>query len=1026
MTIPTLILPAQWELTKTTTLTEQETKLGDGYSQYMSVGINPVNVEWEVRSPVMTRTKANLVMRQLETFAGCVTFNWSPDNGATIPLAGYYCEEWNVTPYSPNALMIEGKFIRDRNSGCIALAANIDTALMRVRLAGMINFFNTYTRSTQPMVANAQGVTVNAFQTVEGRGGYFPNTVGVSEGQALIIEGLLKARKCVTSSTVKKTALNLALLYSNALIQYFYQEPIPDNPTSKIWLPHWLVNSKAPFISKGISRSKFLNSGYFDVQVNFVNGVGVLSSGSPNWGEKLSDVYRVYSVGGKLLWRNVYAPVSFGTEYQVEYWVSNSQLLGPKYRVYPSSSGNGGQAPSLTTEAAGTIKLDTNFTGTAIIVYAAFTGVTVGINEPLEAFPITRPTQSNPKEKNHALDVSDWVDNTFRELLSATRDEKWNRAIKANIYSTNLASQVINDSYLFKVDSTSIDPFSYPGTQLIISNNSVSGAAYRNTDGWVVGTINNGPELFPVAELQNFAVVLQFENNTSIDVSFGCSVDTIMEVYLSLANNALDNSKIYTYYHPVWGGTDVNLSLLPAEFVKFTTANWWHSKIADSPIYTYKDAISTVRNTIGLNSINGNRRLVSTVTMTKVSGGFTGAGFVMFNVGNEPPKIYYSKTGVRVKLKITDSLDQVYYWVLPDTGSSWSEFDPTWGSAEANAYALPGDGTIQNIEIVGDANGSSTTRIWWVGSSPDLLPYPCFTYKGGVVSRVDTAHTFKVGNFRGINSILSTLKGSPGVLPFTANLLQDTNSNYRIDAWRGMQAFVAYSSAEMWNKWGYPDRAQQVITLMADSQQAYAKQNINNTFGPFAPAFVWPSWENGVGNNYNTWIWKGTIDPNSSWGGYQHRSLLAAAEHWNSNPKDIRASSIVMGFLGFIDKFYRTRGNNLPPSDYPEFVDPQYNYLSIQESALIARSALFANLAGGDPSVTYRVFKKSIEFLMSEYVSTGVMAGTFTKSQPTYVENGVTIKELFPFQQAECMKTLCAIIEYKDKIRYPSCDVNLN
>lgn len=1026
MSIPILVLPSQWETTKTTTLVEQTAELGDGYTQYMSVGINPVKVEWQVKSPVLTRTKMNLVVSQLETFAGFITFSWSPDNGVSVPLAGYFCEEWEVTPYAPNAFMLEARFVKDGDSECIALASNTDTDLMKIQLEGMINFFNTYTRSTLPMVANAQGVTVNAFQTVEGRGGYFPNSVGTSESQALIIEGILAARRSITSVTARQTALNLALLYSNALIQYFYQEPIPTIPTSKIWLPHWLVNSKQSFISKGILRSKFINSGFFDVQVNFVNGLGILSSGNPNWGDKLSDVYRVYSVGGKLLWQNVYAPVSFGTEYPVDYWVSNPQLLGPKYRVYPTSSGNGGRAPLLTNEATGTIKLATNFTGTAIIVYASFIGAVVGINEPLEAFPITRPTQSNPKEKNHALDVSDWVDNAFRELSLATGDEKWNRAIQANIYSTLVATQVVNDSYLFKGDSTSTDPFSYPGTQLIIANNSSGGVANRTVTGWVEATVNDGPELYPVAELQNFAVVLQIETNSSVEMSFGCSVSSIMEIYLSLANNALDNTRIYTYYHPVIGGVDVNTSILPAEFIKYNTDNWWNAKIADNPIYTYNSVGSTVTTSIGLSTIDGSRRLVSTVNMNKGVGGFAGAGFVMSNVGNEPPTIYYQTTGSSVKVKIVDSLGQTYLWSLPNTGLGWSIFDPTWGSADPNINELPGDGIVQSVEIVGDANGSSVTKIWWIGDSPELLPFPTFTYKGAVVSRVNTAHTFKVGSFRGINSPLSTLKGSPGVVPFTANMIRDANNNYQIDSWRGMEAWVAYQSAEMWNKWGYSDRAQQVITLMADSQQAYARQNINNTFGPFAPAFRWPSWESGVGQDYNTWVWKNTIDPNSSWGGYNHRSLLAAAEHWKSNTKDIRASSIVMGFLGFIDKFYRSRGNNLPPSDYPEYVDPQHNYLSIQESALIARSALFANISGGNPSVTYRVFKKSIDFLMSEYVSTGPMAGTFTKSQPSYVENGLTISELFPFQQGEVMKTLASAIQYKDQITYPDCSVNLS
>lgn len=1030
MSIPTLVLPSQWETTKTTTLVEQTAELGDGYTQYMSVGINPVKVEWQVKSPMLTRSKMNSIVSQLETFAGFVTFNWGPDNGLSVPIEGYFCEEWNVAPYAPNAFMIDATFVKDGNSECIALAANTDTELMKVQLEGMINFFNTYTRATLPMVANAQGVTVNAFQTVEGRGSYFSNSTGVSEGQALVIEGILAARRSITSVTARQTALDLALLYSNAFIQYFYQEPIPTNPNSKIWFPHWLVNSKQTFISKGKLSPKDINSGFFDVQVSFVNGVGTISSGNPNFGEKLSDVYKIYSVGGKLLWQNVYAPVVSGAQYEVNYWVTNPQLLGNKFRYYPNTSGTGGATPTATTEPAGKIVLNSNFTGTAIVVYSGFVGGVININEAYEAYPmwIKLIDGSNGAKtyKGHAMDVSDWADKAFTELTLATSDPKWERARQANLYSTVLTSQIVNDSYLFKIDPTSVDPFSYPGTQLIISNNSASGLASRDTLGWVVGTVNNGPELYPVAELQNFAVVLQLETNSSVSISIGCSVTSIMEIYLSLANSALDNTRLYTFYQPVIGGTDITTSILPAEFVKYNLDNWWHSKIADNPIYFYKDASSTVSNTIGLSTIDGSRRLTSTVNMVKISGGFTGAGFVMFNIGNEPPAIYYSKSGSSVKIKVVDSLNQTFLWTLPDTGSSWSMFDPTWGSADPNTNLLPGDGLIQSVEIVGDGNGSSVTKIWWVGASPELLPFPCFTYKGAIVSRVDTAHTFKVGTFRGINSPFSNLKGSPGVIPYTANLKLQANGDYVLDAFRGAQGVSGYQTPYMWYRFGYNDRVQQVISFLADSQQAYAKQNINGTFGPFTPVYIWPSWEVGVNGKPNSWSFKDMLDPSFFWSGYQTRPLVAVAEYWKSNPKDIGANSIVMAFLGYLDKFCRKNKSPLLPTHYYEFIDPISTYISIQDYALVARAALYANLAGGDAGVTYRVFKRCVDFLMSEYVNSGTMQGSFSKSQPAYVENGLTILETFPFHLGEIFITLSEIIELKPLMKYPTCSTNLS
>ena len=1029
MSIPTLILPSQWETTKTTTLVEQVAELGDGYTQYMSVGISPIKIIWQVKSSMLTRNKVNSIVSQLETFAGVTSFSWSPDNGVNIPLAGHFCEEWNVTPYAPNAFMLEATFVRDISSECISLASTINTDLMKTQLAGMVNFFNTYTRSTKPMVANAQGVTSNAFHSVEGRSGYFPSSVGTSEGQALLIDGILKARKYILNPATQTVALNLATLYLNALVTYFYQEAIPVRTDTRLWLPHWLVNSKESFISKGTLAPNFINSGYFNITVSFTNGVGVLSSTTQN-GDKLSDVYRVYSVGGKLLWQNVYASLSSGTEYSVKYWVSKYQLVGSQYRVYPSSSSNSGLAPTQTTETPGTIVLNSTYTGNLIVVYATLTGATVGINQALEAYPITRPTQVTPKERNHAMDVSPWLHNAFSEMYYATGDTKWGDAVFSNVRSTLYAAQVVNDNYIFKIDLTTSDAFSYPGTQFITANNSLGATGSRSADGWVTLNVNDGPELYPVAELQNYAVSLQIQQGVTINVSLRCSILSVLEVYLSLSNNLSDTNQIYTFYAPVFANTDTPLTILPEEFVKFTTDNWWHLRIVDSPLYGSVDVTSTLAAVSGTDNIPENgkdlRRLDVTFTMTRAVGGYVALGFVMANVGNMPPAIYYSKSGVAAFLKIVDSLGQTYFWLVPETSGNWSTFNPTWQSAYPNTNPLPGDGTITSLEFVAGVDGVSTMRVWWIGARPITVPFPCVSYKNAIVSRVAVAHTFGVGNFRGNGSPLDVLKGNPGVVPFSANMLQKADGTYGVAAWRGFQPFVGYQDPNMWLDFKYPEYSQKVLDFMSDSQQAYAQQNVNGTYGPFTPAFNWPSWEQGVRGKINQWTFRDTIDPNNSWSGYQHRALVNVAKFWKAKPDNQQAGSIVMAFLNFIDRFYRTTGTSIPPTVYAEFVDPVTTYLSIQDPALIARAALFANLAGGDTAVTFRVFKKSMDFLMSEYVSTGVMAGTFTKSQPTYVENGVTISECFPFQQAECLITLSEIIQYKDKIRYPNCSVNLS
>lgn len=1022
MAQPLLLLPQSWETQRTIKLAVKSTVLGDGYSQDMLIGTQPEIVEWKVKSPALTKVQSDLALSNLKTFSGVQAFSWSPDNGATIPLEPFYCYKWSVNPLGPDAYEISGTFIRDTEGQCISFAQFLDTTALLTMAEGGINFLDTYTRDTQPSVANAQGVTVNAFQTVPGRGGYFPPSSGTSEGQVLLIDAILKTRKLDISGVAKTTALNLATTYANALVTYFYQEAIPAIPTANLWLPHWLINSKEPFTSKGkvAPNGKFLNNGFFGVQVSFSNGIGTISYGSPNFGAELSDVYQIYTPNGKLLWQNVYSPLYSGTKYLINYWVSNIQLKGSNYRIYPNTGSSSGQSPLFTTESAGKIVLnDLSLTGNLIVIYSSYVGPTIAKNEGFEAFPMWRKLGSSPKEKNHALDVSAWLDNAYTELFDATNNAQWNLAKAANKHSTVLAAQIANSSYLFKKDLTTNDPFSYPGTQLIVSNNTAGGTATRLVDGWVEATINAGPQQYPVAELQNFSVALQMEQGVTLDVELSCSQDTILEIYLSTAKSAFDFTKNYTFFLPVSAGVNYTRSIQPQELIRWTNNTQWHPTIADNPIYSYFSAASAtiIRE---LKNINGFDRLVSTATLIQNIGGYVGIGFIMSNLGNTIPRIYYAKTGSTAQLKVTDSNGVEHFFELPST--------PDINTFQEATFTLVGaDGVINDIQIVpvAGANSNFTVSIWYMGSAPEILPYPVITYKGVIASRVVGAHTFKVGNIQGLNSPLNVLKSSPGVIPFTANLLQDANGKYQTDAYRGMVPMPGYQSPDMWQKWGYADRAQQVLNFLLEAQDEYTDQSLSNTVGPFAPGYVWPSWENGVGGNFNTWTWD-TVDPNAQWGGYQHRALLATAEYWHRVPRDTKAQTIVMRFLGYIDKFYRSTASNQPPTNYPEFLDPTSNYVSIQESAMIARAALLANLSGGNPSITFRVLKKSIEFMQAEYVATGNMAGSFSTSQPTFTTNSQTYKEYFPFWHAECLLACHDIITLKDQITYPTCSTILS
>jgi phage-related protein len=1000
MPAPRLVLLSDWDVEEAITLNVAETTLGDSYSQTTAAGIL-VDRVWQLRSWITDPAKLDSTVASLEQFQGDTSFLWSPDDGDTVALSPYYCEEWVVVPYGPNVWSIEGELMSDPNGECEIFRNDLDESTIVTQMAGAINWLATYTRSANPLICNPQGVSCNSFHSVLGRGGYLPPSTGTTEGQAALIRALLTAYKTPQlTGAAKATALAQANLMADALEPYFYGSNVPVNPTSQTWLPHWVINARGSFVSKGSQApADFMNYGYFDVPITFTAGAGVVPGGL------LADLGKVYSVGGKLLWRNVTSPLLTGTEYAVSYWVSNLQLQGQKYRFYPNYQSPGSLAPAPTIEAAGTIVLATPFTGTLWITYSAYDGATIATNQRFDAFPMWRPLQAG--EVNHAFDVSWWIDEAFELLAEVTGLAKWQRARDANKYSTISTGTIINESYLLKNDTTTTDPFAYPGTGYTVVNNSAASSVVRVGDGGVLMSVGDGTELYPSAELQNFAITVAVVDATVYRTQVACSVATLVEVVCSLAKNAGDFSQEYTAYVPVPAtlAAYTQVDVLPASFAKFTAASWWHSTNSDNPIYTYQGGGGSATITREMATIGLGQRLVTRINMSKGGSGFVGAGFVLFGQTNQPPAINYRTTSA-VFYRVQDSAGDWFQWILPASTTYTTFTPPDWAGA---------DGLIQAIDVqpIG-----SNAEIWcyWIGAAPLSLPVPCTAYKHVLRTRITTAYQFKVGDFQALNSPLNILKYNPGAVPFTVNQVGGS-----IDAWRG-SLYVGYQNPATWLKWGLSDRAITVLDCLSDSQSDYGRRRPGGATGLFSPVFYWPVWSEGVFGEYNTWGWDGP-DPNTEWGQYAYRALEATAKAWylgRSNPAIARpAQRIAMNALRYLDKFIRTNGK--PPTNITKNAAPQALYDDPAAAALIMRAAIWANLAGGDRAITFRAIRRCYMYLGTQYVSTGLMAGSHTAGQPTFTEGGQVYRENFGFWVAEILEGLALLAQKRALLSLPAC-----
>jgi phage-related protein len=999
MPSPRLVMLSDWEVEETITLNVSETQLGDSYSQTTAAGIL-LDRTWTLRSWVTDSAKLDSTLAALKQFQGAQSFLWSPDDGDTVAVAPYFCEEWTVTPYGPNVWAIEGELMSDPSGECEIFRNDLDEATMLGQMAGAIAWLATYTRSTNPLIVNPQGVSCNSFHSVLGRGGYLPPSTGTTEGQAAIIRALLIAYKTPQlSATAKTQALSQANLMASALEPYFYGVNVPAVPTAQVWLPHWVINARGSFVSKGSQTpADFMNYGYFDIPVSFTAGVGVVPGGL------LADLGKVYSVGGKLLWRNVTSPLISGTEYAVNYWVSNLQLGGVRYRFAPNYQTPGAPTPIATTETAGTVVLSTPFTGTLWLAYSAYDGTTIATNQRFDAFPMWRPLQAG--EVNHAFDVSWWIDEAFELLAEVTGASKWGRAREANKFSTIATGTILNESFLLKTDTTTSDPFAYPGTGYTVVNNSAPSSAARAGDGGVIVTVGDGAEAYPSAELQNFAITVSVIPETIYRTQLACSVATLMEVVLSLAKNAGDFGQEYTAWVPVPAtlSTYTQVDLLPQSFVRWFADTWWHSTSADNPTYQYSGGGGSATVALEMASIGGGQRLVTRINMNR-GGGYVGVGFVLFGPTNQPPALHYRTTSA-VRMRIQDSAGTWYEFTLPPS-ADYVSYQPEWNAA---------DGNIQAVDVQ-PINSSAELWVYWIGAPPLTLPTPCIAYKHVVRTRITTAYQFKVGNFQALNSPLNVLRYNPGAVPFTVNQLGGS-----IDAWRG-SLYVGYQNPATWLKWGLPDRAATVLQCLGDSQADYSRRAPGGATGLFSPVFYWPIWSEGVFGDYNTWGWDGP-DPNTEWGQYAYRALEATAKAWYLGRGDsaiVRpAQRITMNALRYLDGFLRD-SDGMPPTNITEFAAPEARYHDPAAAALILRAALWANLAGGDRILTYGLINSCLKYLTSQYVSTGLMTGSHTAGQPAFSEGGQVYRENFGFWVAEILEALSLLVQNKVQINLPPC-----
>ncbi|MEM7578274.1 MAG: hypothetical protein AAF316_00220 [Cyanobacteria bacterium P01_A01_bin.80] len=980
--------------------------LGDSYQQ-ISHGI--LRSTFSAKSSFLNQAKKNEIQSILENANGIVEIFWKPLS--TQPVSLYRVLAWSFQEVSPNSHIFSGSFEESTEIDCQEIELELDTSDLERKLGEAWNFIKRFTRDNAPNFANTANLPCNAFHDVEGRGNYFPSVCGTTEGVFIIALALLNYRDIAPDNDKQPLIDYVAsMLGSSESVLYrgVTSQSLIGNTDSQIWLPHWLYTMRGSAPIKGATvEPNFLQSGYFDLEVNFNNGVGFINA-------DLADIYLVHN--GQLLWQSVISPIitGSGTSFEINYWINKFNKKVTTESTEDNTTGH----------PIGTVVLVNTDTGTFKCVYSLYTGLNVPNNSTIEAFPMWRATLTGQYlERNHAVDVSNWAVRCYLKLIEITQETKWQAAFDATKYSTIQSSDVQNESYVFKIDTDTTDPLSYAGTQLVEINGktgSLSRVTTGNFIGGVLVTHNySDPLTYGQLEIQNFAVQAIWTRSTYMQAEFETSLDTLLFFGVSTSEDAFNTSDIYYAYYYSQANTPYTKQFYGASFGKyFPDKTFWHPTNADSPIYKYDGGNGAYAITNYSMQVYGDREILTLHFSADKTGSFAGGGFsVLTGSPRLNNNFTYKLSGV-IELWVKDADSNDFYYNLPVTTDfetiylTWDLFTPANGTDTPNI-----NDPITGVELKEPVN--CELYLYYFGDAPTSLPASSYVYKHTIVNKKPDAMTWRVGNVEVLNSPLNLLPYAPGVQPFTSNHVGTTKIS-----WTG-SPYVGYQSPQMWYLLGLNNNAQQVVDFFKASQDSYASESPTSTNWVFRQVFNWARWDAVARPPYNVFLDDGA-DPNTRWEGYCVRAIGECAEFWKNNPNNTNARIVVMRYLVGVYNFLQANDPDLrPPTDYlpPSQGLPEVNYTTPHSMAYILRAAIYANLAGGDRLVTIWLIVNMWKALENEFINTGLMTGSFTVNQPDYYSNfdNATLKEYFGFWHGEIIESLVILKKEKANLRFPSC-----
>jgi phage-related protein len=610
-----------------------------------------------------------------------------------------------------------------------------------------------------------------------------------------------------------------------------------------------------------------------------------------------------------------------------------------------------------------------------------------GTEELRDIYPTSRTP--NTGEVNAVIAWLPLLWELYTKLYEHTADTQWQTLANSTKADAIEAATFSNQSFIYRKNSGSVTE--YPGTAII-------GTATRETTGVLTDYVNvSGSDTLQV---QNTGVQFAVQTDTTLVAEASANTDNrIVEFFLSTSTDDTSTTQLYTQFWRLGTADTVNSRTFNSdEFYRWNNLAWYYGVGLSAGTANYEandiSYLGTTRSHVVL-------RLEADATLN-------------INVSARNPfKIFCRVTTSPATMRLQDFNGSYWDYELPV--ADWALKEPTWSdftwspsNVGSQGSLTPNtNGNIQNLQIITTGN----VFIWWIGAAvPERLILPTIIYRAGIRDLNSGSRNLYVGDVYPTNSPTDLLPYTPGVVPFARNVVAGVPGTLT-----GLP-YAGYQNVWGWQVWNEPTRLANVVSFLQASQAAYA--TATGDTGPFAPVYTWgDSLNSAQGGTLNQFGFNGFDDLETS-GEYQAQVGLWLARAWNANRSNAQLRDLALSWLRWLDQVYATRQATLPPVTFTGTAVASAGH-NPGVQALIGEAALWCNLAGGDPGMTFRWILRSLNYLDSQYVPTGnVMSGSWSNNQLTF---DAILKQYYSWWHGACLSFYSNLTKNKPQITYPPC-----